>query len=206
MQEEERTGLEGLLVPEDVYLTSGVHIGTQQKSADMKAFIYKVRTDGLYVLDIKKTDERIRNAAKFLARFKPETILVVAARQYGQKPARMFGKAIGAKVLAGRFVPGTLTNPNLEDFLEPETVIVTDPAADQQALREALNVNLPVVGLCDANNETRFVDLVIPTNNKGRRALATIYWLLTREVLKARGAVKADEDFTATIDDYEASL
>jgi small subunit ribosomal protein S2 len=206
MQEEERTGLEGLLVPEDVYLTSGVHIGTQQKSADMKAFIYKVRIDGLYVLDIKKTDERIRNAAKFLARFKPETILVVAARQYGQKPARMFAKAIGAKVLAGRFVPGTLTNPNLEDFLEPETVVVTDPAADQQALREALNVNLPVVGLCDANNETRFVDLVIPTNNKGRRALATIYWLLTREVLKARGAVKADEDFTATIDDYEASL
>ena len=206
MQEEERTGIEGLLVPEDVYLTSGVHIGTQQKSADMKAFIYKVRIDGLYVLDIKKTDERIRNAAKFLARFKPETILVVAARQYGQKPARMFGKAIGAKVLAGRFVPGTLTNPNLEDFLEPETVVVTDPAADQQALQEALNVNLPVVGLCDANNETRNVDLVIPTNNKGRRALATIYWLLTREVLKARGAVKADEDFTATIDDYEASL
>lgn len=206
MQEEERTGIEGLLVPEDVYLTSGVHIGTQQKSADMKAFIYKVRIDGLYVLDIKKTDERIRNAAKFLARFKPETILVVAARQYGQKPARMFAKAIGAKVLAGRFVPGTLTNPNLEDFLEPETVVVTDPAADQQALREALNVNLPVVGLCDANNETRYVDLVIPTNNKGRRALATIYWLLTREVLKARGAVKADEDFTATIDDYEASL
>ena len=206
MQEEERTGLEGLLVPEDVYLTSGVHIGTQQKSADMKAFIYKVRIDGLYVLDIKKTDERIRNAAKFLARFKPETILVVAARQYGQKPARMFGKAIGAKVLAGRFVPGTLTNPNLEDFLEPDAVVVTDPAADQQALQEALNVNLPVVGLCDANNETRFVDLIIPTNNKGRRALATIYWLLTREVLKARGAVKADEDFTATIDDYEASL
>ena len=206
MQEEERTGIEGLLVPEDVYLTSGVHIGTQQKSADMKAFIYKVRTDGLYVLDIKKTDERIRNAAKFLARFKPETILVVAARQYGQKPARMFAKAIGAKVLAGRFVPGTLTNPNLEDFLEPDAVVVTDPAADQQALQEALNVNLPVVGLCDANNETRFVDLIIPTNNKGRRALATIYWLLTREVLKARGVVKADEDFTATIDDYEASL
>jgi len=206
MQEEERTGIEGLLVPEDVYLTSGVHIGTQQKSADMKAFIYKVRTDGLYVLDIKKTDERIRNAAKFLGRFKPETILVVAARQYGQKPARMFGKAIGAKVLAGRFVPGTLTNPNLEDFLEPDAVVVTDPAADQQALQEALNVNLPVVGLCDANNETRFVDLIIPTNNKGRRALATIYWLLTREVLKSRGVVKADEDFTATIDDYEASL
>jgi len=206
MQEEERTGLEGLLVPEDVYLTSGVHIGTQQKSADMKAFIYKVRIDGLYVLDIKKTDTRIREASKFLARVKPENILVVAARQYGQKPSRLFAQRIGAQVLAGRFVPGTLTNPNLPEFMEPEVLVVTDPAADQQALREALNVGIPVVALCDANNETRYVDLVIPTNNKGRRALATIYWLLTREVLKARGAVKSDEEFTSTIDDYEASL
>ncbi|OGS62791.1 MAG: 30S ribosomal protein S2 [Euryarchaeota archaeon RBG_19FT_COMBO_69_17] len=206
MQEEERTGVEGLLVPEDVYLTSGVHIGTQQKSADMKPFIYKVRTDGLYVLDIKKTDTRIRDAAKFLAHFPGDGILVVAARQYGQKPAKLFAKALGAQVLAGRFVPGTLTNPNLPEYMEPQVILVTDPAADQQALREALNVNLPVVGLCDANNETRNVDLVIPTNNKGRRALATVYWLLTREVLKARGQVASDEGFTATIDDYEASL
>ncbi|HEX9340436.1 MAG TPA: 30S ribosomal protein S2, partial [Thermoplasmata archaeon] len=112
----------------------------------------------------------------------------------------------GAKVLAGRFVPGTLTNPNLPEFIEPEVLLITDPAADQQALREALNVGIPVVALCDANNETRDVDLVVPTNNKGRRALATVYWLLTREVLKARGALTSDEGFTFTIDDYEASL
>lgn len=206
MQEEEQIGAEGLLVPEDVYLTSGVHIGTQQKSADMKPFIYKVRTDGLYVLDIKQTDTRIRVAAKFLARFEPSKILVVAARQYGQKPARLFAKVIGAMVLAGRFVPGTLTNPQLEEYVEPEALVVTDPAADEQALREALNVSIPVVGLCDANNETRNVDVVVPTNNKGRRALATVYWLLTREVLRERGAVKPGDGFTATIDDYEASL
>ena len=197
---------EDLLVPEDTYLTSGVHIGTQQKSASMKPFIYKVRTDGLYVLDVKQTDTRLRVAAKFLAKYPPERILIVAARQYGQKPAKLFAKAIGAKVLAGRFVPGTLTNPRLPEYMEPDAIIVTDPAADQQALREALNVGLPVLGLCDANNETRYVDLVIPTNNKGRRALATIYWLLTREVLKARGTISGDEGFTATIDDYEASL
>lgn len=206
MQEEERTGVEGLLVPEDVYLTSGVHIGTQQKSADMKPFIYKVRVDGLYVLDIKQTDTRIRHAAKFLSRYPADRLLVVAARQYGQKPARLFAKAIGAQAIAGRFVPGTLTNPNVATFTEPEVLFVTDPAADQQALREALNIGVPVVGLCDANNETRNVDLVIPTNNKGRRALATVYWLLTREVLRSRGQLKAEADFAATVDDYEASL
>jgi small subunit ribosomal protein S2 len=197
---------ERLLIPEDVYLTSGVHIGTQQKSADMKEFIFKVRTDGLYVLDVKKTDERIRVASKFISRFDPQKILVVSARQYGQKPAKVFGKTVGTMVVAGRFVPGSLTNPILPKFIEPELLLVTDPAADEQALREGLNVGIPIVGICDANNETRYVDLVIPSNNKGRRALATVYWLLTREVLKARGAIPADEDFKLTVEEFEASL
>jgi small subunit ribosomal protein S2 len=195
-----------LLIPEDVYLTSGVHIGTQQKSADMKEFIFKVRSDGLYVLDVKKTDERIRVAAKFISRVEPARILIVSARQYGQKPAKIFGKAIGAMVVAGRFVPGSLTNPILPKFVEPEMLFVTDPAADEQSLREALNVGIPIVGICDANNETKYVDLVIPSNNKGRRALATVYWLLTREVLKARGQLASDEDFKMTVDEFEASL
>ena len=195
-----------LLIPEDVYLTSGVHIGTQQKSADMKEFIFKVRTDGLYVLDVKKTDERIRIASKFISRFDPQRMLIVSARQYGQKPAKVFGKAIGAMVVAGRFVPGSLTNPILPKFVEPEVLFVTDPAADEQALKEALNVGIPIIGVCDANNETKYVDLVIPSNNKGRRALATIYWLLTREVLKAKGQLASDEDFKMTVEEFEASL
>ncbi len=197
---------EPLLITEDQYLTSGVHIGTQQKSADMKPFIYKVRTDGLYVLDIRKTDDRIRGAGRFLARYEPERILVVAARQYGQKPSKVFARTIGAGIFAGRFVPGTLTNPDLPMFTEPDILVVTDPAADQQALREALNVGIPIVALCDANNETKFVDFIIPTNNKGRRALATIYWLLTREVLKERGTIKDDDGFGLAVEDFEATL
>lgn len=204
MSEEPKT--EEFLIPEDTYLTSGVHIGTQQKSADMKKFIFKVRSDGLYVLDIKQTDFRIRVAAKFLARFDPQNVLIVSARQYGQKPAKMFADMIAAKSMPGRFVPGTMTNPNLPEFTEPEVLFVTDPSADQQALHEALNIGIPIVGLCDANNETRNVDLVVPTNNKGRRALACIYWLLTREVMKARGLIKTNEEFIQTVDDFEASI
>ncbi len=204
--EEQTTSGASLLISEDIYLTSGVHIGTQQKSADMKEFIFKVRTDGLYVLDVKKTDERIRVAANFLARFEPSRILIVSARQYGQKPAKVFAKSINAHVIPGRFVPGSLTNPILPNFAEPEVLFVTDPAADEQALKEALNVGIPIVGICDANNETKYVDLVIPSNNKGRRALATIYWLLTREVLKARGQVATDDDYKMTVEEFEASL
>jgi small subunit ribosomal protein S2 len=203
MNEENKTEL---LVPEDVYLTSGVHIGTQQKSADMKEFIFKVRSDGLYVMDVKQTDARIRSVAKFLARFQPDRILVSSARQYGQKPAKVFAKTLGTKVFAGRFVPGTMTNPILPEYLEPDVLLVTDPAADQQAVAEAMNIGVPIVALCDANNETRNVDLVIPTNNKGRRALACVYWLLTREILKEKGLIKSYDEFKLTMDDFEASL
>ena len=203
MSEEVKTEL---LVPEDVYLTSGVHIGTQQKSADMKEFIFKVRSDGLYVLDVKQTDNRIRAAAKFLSRYQSDKILVVSARQYGQKPVRMFSKTVGAMSFEDRLIPGCLTNPKLPQFIEPDVILVTDPAADQQAVAEALNIGIPIVALCDANNETRNVDMVIPTNNKGRRALACVYWLLTREVLKARGQIGRDEEYKLTIDDFEASL
>lgn len=203
MSEAERNDL---LVPEDIYLTSGVHIGTQQKSADMKDFIYKVRQDGLYVLDVKKTDERVKAVAQFLARYDPKRILVVSSRQYGQRPSRVFSQAVGAPVFGGRFVPGTLTNPSMQKFMEPDVILVTDPAADKQALDEALCVGMPIIALCDANNETRNVDIVIPTNNKGRRALACIYWLLAREVLLARGDLKAPEDFKMEIEDFEARL
>jgi small subunit ribosomal protein S2 len=194
------------LVPEDQYLSCGIHIGTQQKNADMKEFIYRVRNDGLFVLDVKKTDERLRAAAKMIARYPPEKVLFVSARQYGQKPIRMLGKHTGAVAIAGRFMPGTLTNPNTSQFMEPELMVLTDPAGDAQAMREALNIGIPIIALADTNNETRNVDLVIPTNNKGRRSLALVYWILTREILKARGAIADDAAFTSTVDDFEATL
>jgi len=119
---------------------------------------------------------------------------------------RLFAKHTGTRSISGRFVPGMLTNPQLNHFTEPDVLVVTDPTADLQALREAVNIGIPVVGLCDANNEHKYVDYVIPCNNKGRRALAVVYWLLAREVLKARGTVKEDSEFTATVDEFEATL
>lgn len=159
------------LVPIDEYLAAGVHIGTQQKTQNMMKFVYRVRTDGLYVLDIQSTDDRIRYIAHFLSKYDPSRILVVSARQYGQYPATMFSKSVGAVSKVGRFIPGSLTNPVQEGFFEPDVVIVTDPAGDAQVIREAVNVGIPVVALCDTNNMTSNVDLVIPTNNKGRKAL-----------------------------------
>lgn len=197
---------EGMMAPEEIYMTSGAHIGTRQKTADIKEFIYKVRNDGLYIIDVKKTDERIKIAAKFLTNYDPSKILVVSVRQYGQKPVSKLAEHTGIGVLAGRFRPGTLTNPNSKGFLEPELVFVTDPLADSQALHEAKNIGIPIVGFCDTNNETKYLDLVIPTNNKGRRALALVYWLLTKAILKEQGKIKSYDDFTHTVEDFEAEI
>ena len=195
-----------MMVSEETYMTSGVHIGTRQKTADIKEFIYKVRNDGLYIIDVKKTDERIKAAAKFLAKYNPSQILAVSVRQYGQKPVRKLGETTGIQVLDGRFQPGTLTNPNAKTFLEPEIILLTDPLADIQALHEAKNIGIPVLALCDTNNETKYIDYVIPTNNKGRRALALIYWLLARAIQREQGKIKTDEEFAATVEDFEAEI
>ncbi|MCD6572346.1 MAG: 30S ribosomal protein S2 [Thermoplasmata archaeon] len=197
---------EELLLPEEVYLTSGTHIGTRQKTSGMIPFIYKVRNDGLYIIDVRKTDERLKIAAKFLARFDPSKIIVASVRQYGHKPITEFAKHIGAVALPGRFVPGTLTNPKLNNYIEPDVILITDPMVDAQALSEASSIGIPIVALCDTNNETKFVDLVIPTNNKGRRALAIIYWLLTREILLEKGKIKSRDEFKLTVEDFEAEI
>jgi len=197
---------QGMSIPEETYMTSGAHIGTRQKTANIKDFIYKVRNDGLYIIDVKKTDERIKIAAKFLAKYDPKDILVVSVRQYGQKPIRMLAEHTGIQLLDGRFRPGTLTNPSSKGFLEPNLLIVTDPLADAQALHEAENIGIPVVGLCDTNNETKYLDIVIPTNNKGRRALALVYWLLTRAILKEQCKIKNYDDFKPTVEDFEADI
>ncbi|WP_253736558.1 30S ribosomal protein S2 [Halohasta salina] len=186
-----------LLIPVEDYLGAGVHIGTQQKTQDMERFIHRVRDDGLYVLDVSQTDSRIRTAADFLAGYDPEQVLVTSSRQYGRFPAEKFADAIGARARTGRFIPGTLTNPDYAGYIEPDVVVVTDPIGDAQAVKEAITVGIPVIAMCDSNNQVSNVDLVIPTNNKGRRALSVVYWLLANETLDRRnaGTVYALDDF-----------
>lgn len=206
IQEDNEKNSEEMMISDEIYMTSGVHIGTRQKTADMMDYIYKVRNDGLYIIDINKTDKKINVASKFISKFDPDNVLVVSVRQYGQKPIRKLSEYTGIKVLDGRFRPGTLTNPSAKGFIEPELLIVTDPLADSQALNEATNIGIPVVGLCDTNNELKYIDIVIPTNNKGRRALALVYWLLSRAILKEKGKIKKYEDFKPTIEDFEAEI
>ncbi|MFC7114510.1 30S ribosomal protein S2 [Natronoarchaeum sp. GCM10025703] len=190
-----------LLIPVEDYLGAGVHIGTQQKTADMERFIHRVRTDGLYVLDVGTTDDRIRTAADFLSNYTAEQILVTSSRQYGRFPAEKFAEAVGARARTGRFIPGTLTNPKYDGYIEPDVLVVTDPIGDEQAVKEAITVGIPVIAMCDSNNSTSNVDLVVPTNNKGRKALSVVYWLMANELLDRRGA-----EPSYALDDFESGI
>jgi small subunit ribosomal protein S2 len=197
---------EELLLPRDTLLSAGIHIGTRMKTKDMSPFIYRVRPDGLFVLDVKKTDERIRAVAKFLSRFEPSKVAVISARLYGRTPVQKFCDLTHGTALVGRFIPGMLSNPLYPNRIEPGVVVVSDPKADLQAVKEAAAIGVPVVALCSTDNEFTGVDLVIPTNNKGRRALAVIFWLLARQVLRERGEIAPDKDLPLSIDDFEAKV
>jgi small subunit ribosomal protein S2 len=193
---------EQLLVPIDQYLKAGIHIGTKFKTKYMENFIYKTRPDGLYVLNLQKIDERIAIAAKFLAKYDPKDILVVCRRENGHKPVRVFNTVTDINVFPGRYPPGILTNTNLENFMEVKVLVVVDAWPDRNAIKDAFKVGIPVVGLCDTNNQTNNIDLVIPCNNKGKKALGVFFHILATEYMRERGLLDRDKELEYTMDDF----
>ncbi len=197
---------ENLLLPQEILLSAGVHIGTRIKTKDMEQFIYKVRPDGLFVLDMEQMNERVKVVAKFLSRLDISKVCVASSKRYGRNPVEKFCDTLGCKSYTGRFTSGTFTNPDYADFFEPDAVIVTDSLADQQIVEESALVGVPVIALCSTDNSLKDVDLAIPVNNKGRRSLAIVYWLLAREILREKGTLPISGEFGASIEDFETTL
>ncbi|HLC86559.1 MAG TPA: 30S ribosomal protein S2 [Candidatus Nanoarchaeia archaeon] len=193
---------EQYLVAADEYLKVGLHIGTKFRTKAMSQFIYKVRSDGLSVLNVQKINERLELAGKLLSQYPPEQLLIVCRRENGWSAVEMFSKVTGIKAFAGRYHPGILTNTKLEDFIETKLILVADPFPDKNLVDDAAKVGIPVIALCDTNNELSNVDLVIPCNNKGKKSLGLIFWILAREYMKNRGMIKTYEEFSPKIDDF----
>lgn len=196
--------MDNFLIKQETYLEAGIHIGTKLKANDMNSFIYRMRNDGLYVLDLRKIDERVRLAGKFLSQYSPEEVMVVASRTYSGNAASVFSKLTGIKVFEGRFIPGIFTNVFRKDFIEPKLLIVCDPKGERQAVIEAGKMGIPTIGLCDSDNTTMFIDWVVPCNNKGRRSLALIFYLFTREYLMGRNKIASYDEFTTPLSLFEA--
>ena len=187
-------------------LSTGIRVGTQVKTKFMKPYITKASPEGLYIIDLDITLERIKIAAKFINRVGIEKVIVCSGREYANTPIEKFCEITGAIEMLGRFMPGTLTNPSLPYYIEPKLLLISDPQVDSQAITEATNAGIPVIGVSNTDNITSKVDLVIPANNRGRKSLATIYWLLAREILIERDELKEDESLKYEIDDFETKI
>ena len=193
---------ESLLIDSNEYLKSGIHIGTKFKTKYMSNFIYKTRPDGLSVLNLKKIDERLQTAVNFLAQYEPHEILIICRRENGWKALRKLHELTGINVITGRYPPGILTNPNLETFTEPKVLLVCDPWPDKNAVEDAAKVGVPVIALCDTNNQSNKIDLVVPCNNKGKKSVGLVFYILTREFMKKKAMLTSADEMPAKLEDF----
>jgi len=180
-------------------LSTGIRVGTAIKTKFTLPFIGNTSPEGLYILDLDIIIKRIDTAVTFVKKFDINRVIVCSGRSYAKTPIEKFCEVTGAKMMFGRFMPGTLTNPSLPFYTEPQLVIISDPQVDSQAITEATNAGIPVIGIANTDNVTSKLDLIIPANNRGRKSLATIYWLLANEIL----AEDASKTMKYEIDDFE---
>lgn len=190
------------LVPLETYLKVGLHIGTKYKNKYMENFIYKIRPDGLAVLNIQKINERIKIVSKFLSEYEPQDIIIVGRRENSWSSIKLFSELTGIRAIAGRYPPGMLTNPNLDVFTEAKVLVAVDPWPDRNAIRDAVKSGMVVIALCDTNNESNYIDLVLPCNNKGKKSLGLLFWILAREYLINKKLIKSDKDMKIKMDKF----
>jgi len=176
-------------------LAAQAHIGSKNCDKQMEPYVWKRRPDGINIINVAKTWEKLVLAARVLAAIEnPNDICVISSRPYGQRAVLKFASSTGAQAIAGRFTPGNFTNYITRSFKEPRIIVVTDPRTDHQAIREASYVNIPVIAFCDTDAPLKFVDVAIPTNNKSRHAVGLLWWMLCREVLRLRGTIPRTTD------------
>ncbi len=193
-----------------MYLSCGIHIGTKLLSGDARRFIYRQTNYGLYVIDLTQTDKRLMTAAKFLSKYVEEgsdKVIVSSVRRYGKEPVKQFCKVLGCRAITERFIPGSLTNPIIDDYIKDASVVViVDPHADKVILREAKLARIPVVSLFDTDDILDGIDLAIPANNRGKKALGLAFWLLARQILLELGKISSEDDFPYTLDEFTSKI
>lgn len=197
-------GLDALALKEDdvsKFLVAGTHLGSSNVDFQMENYVYKRRADGTYIINLRRTWEKVLLAARAIAAIEnPADVCVISARPYGQRAVLKFASYVGATPIAGRYTPGTFTNQIQSAFREPRLLVVTDPRIDHQPVTEASYVNIPVIALCNTDSPLRYVDICIPSNNKSRESVGLMWWMLSREVLRLRGTISREQPWEVMVD------
>ncbi len=193
-----------------LYLSCGIHIGTKLLSGDARRYIYRQTNYGLYVINLEETDRRIKIAAKFLSKYVEEgsdRVIVCSVRRYGKEPVKQFCEALGCRAITTRFIPGSLTNPIIDTYIKDASVVViVDPHADKVILREAKIARIPVVSLFDTDDTLDGIDLAIPANNRGKKALGLAFWLIARHIMLNLGKISSEDEFPYTLEEFTSKI
>ena len=193
-----------------LYLSCGIHIGTKLATGAAKKWIYRQTNYGLYVINLEATDQRLKIAGKFISRFIDEgadRVIVSSVRRYGKEPVKKFCEVLGCRAVTSRFIPGSLTNPIIDTYIKDASlVIIVDPHADKVILREAKLARIPVVSLIDTDDTLTGIDLAIPANNRGKKALGLAFWLLARHIMLELGKISSEDEFPYTLEEFTSKI
>lgn len=197
-------GLDILSLKEDdvtKMLVATTHLGSENVNFQMEQYVYKRRADGVNIINLGKTWEKLMLAARAIAAIEyPQDVFVISSRPIGQRAVLKFAKYTDTTPIAGRFTPGAFTNQIQPAFREPRLLVVTDPNTDHQPIMEASYVNIPVIAFCNTDSPLRYIDIAIPCNNKSPHSIGLMWWLLSREVLRLRGTISRNVEWPIVVD------